>query len=224
MGGTSGIGTSFTLRHDQSVPGEPTDVERWAPGKIVLRREFLHGHLWTVIPTRVVVDTPEVLAVYLARGTPLGFPEWPLDVHEHPWNVAGHTHWSGHGKLMLHRPGDPYSVDLYWTGDDRAFSGFYVNLQEAFVRRESAFDTLDHELDLWWPVGDQWVWKDVEMLESRIADGRYSGELGERIRAAGIDAARLLDEGPHWFDTGWDAWTPPAEWQTPELPDGWDDP
>ena len=180
--------------------------------------------MWTVIPTRVVVDEPDLLAVYLASGTPLGFPPWPTEAHQHPWQVAGHTHWSGHGKLMLHRPGDPYSVDLFWTGEDRSFSGFYVNLQEPFVRHELAFDTLDHELDLWWPVGESWVWKDVEMLEQRIIEGRYSVHLGEQIRAAGAQAAALLNNGPHWFDAGWDAWTPPGDWEPPSLPRGWDRP
>lgn len=210
------------MLHHGAMSERATELARWAPGDVVLRRERLHGQLWTVIPTRVVVDEPELLAVYLAGGTTLGFPSWPMESHEHPWKAAGVTHWSGHGKLMLHRPGDPYSVDLFWTGPDRVFSGFYVNLQQPYRRSELAFDTLDHELDLWWPAGEAWVWKDVELLQERVAEGRYSPELGEQITAAGADAARMLDNGPHWFDTGWDTWTPPVEWEPPDLPDGWD--
>jgi hypothetical protein len=212
------------LSPEAARPRHDGAVQQWQPGQVVLRREWLHGHLWTVIPLRVVSDEPGLLAVYLAEGTPFGFPDWPLEDHVHPWKLAGHTHWHGHGKLMLHRPGDPYSVDLFWEGPGRSFSGFYFNLQAPFVRHDTGFDTLDHELDLWWPVGKDWVVKDEELFEQRIAEGRYSAEVGDEVRAAGEDLRRLLDDGPHWWNTGWDRWAPPADWTAPQLPDGWQHP
>lgn len=61
---------------------------------------------------------------------------------------------------MLHRPGDAYSVDLFWNGPHREFSGWYINLQDPIRRHERGFDTLDHELDYWLPSRGSWTVKD----------------------------------------------------------------
>ena len=194
----------------------------WEPGDVVLRRELLHGHPWIVLPVRVVHDEPDLLATYLAGGTPFGFPEWPLADHRHPWQIAGHEAWSGHGKLMLHRPGDAYSVDLFWDGQERSFSGWYFNLQAPLRRHSRGFDTLDHELDYWWPAGSSWQVKDAELFEQRIVEGRYDEELAATVRTTAAQLEALLDHGPYWWATGWDHWQPPAEWAAPGLPEGWD--
>ena len=91
-------------------------TRHWAVGTPVVRLEVLHGHTWCAFSTRVVHDTDDLLAVFLSPGSRLAFPAWPFDRWEHPWLTAGHTAWHGHGKLMLQRPGDAYSVDLFWHG------------------------------------------------------------------------------------------------------------
>lgn len=75
-------------------------------------------------------DEPDLLAVYLAAGSELASADWPFEHWRHPWQTAGHQRWSGHGKLMLHRPRDACSDDLFWTGPDRTFTGWYLNLQD----------------------------------------------------------------------------------------------
>lgn len=199
-----------------------TGSPRWSPGEVVVRREVLHGHVWCGFAVRVVEDSDDLLAVHLPEGSTLAFPAWPFDRWEHPWRTAGHTHWSGHGKLMLHRPQDAYSVDLFWDGPDRSFSGWYLNLQDPFRRHAHGFDTLDHELDYWIPAGGAWAAKDEELFEQRVAEGRYCEEQAVAIRSAGDDIVAMLQSGTRWWDESWARWSPPPEWRALDLPVGWD--
>lgn len=194
----------------------------WTFGDVVVRREWLHGQLWVGFATYVVEDSDDLMAVYLAEGSELAFPDWPFDQWVHPWFEAGHRAWHGHGKLMLHRPGDAYSVDLFWTGSHRTFAGWYVNLQEPFSRYGHGFDTLDHELDYWMTPDGSWTVKDDELFEQRIAERRYSTEQAASIRATGAQVAEMLSSRSHWWNESWAEWRPPPHWTSLDLPLGWE--
>ncbi|MGH3478431.1 MAG: DUF402 domain-containing protein [Nocardioidaceae bacterium] len=196
-------------------------ISLWAPGERVVRREFLHGQPWIGFTTYVVKDAADLLAVYLPSGSELAFPDWPFDRWEHPWRTAGNRRWRGHGKLMLHRPGDAYSVDLFWRGESREFAGWYVNLQDPFRRHDRGFDTLDHELDYWVAPDGTWSEKDGELFEQRVAEGRYEAGTAEAVRRTGADVRAMLTLGTHWWDDSWRHWRPPAEWGATTLPQGW---
>ncbi|QNN52460.1 DUF402 domain-containing protein [Nocardioides mesophilus] len=184
----------------------------WRYGDVAIRREALKGHPWTAFATYVVVDTPELLVTYLAPGSTLGFPAWPLERWQHPWQVAGHEAWSGHGKLMMQRPGEAYSVDVFWRGEPREFAGWYLNLQEPLVRDATGYDTLDHELDFWLPAAGGWEVKDAELFEERVAEERYTPAQAEGIRRTGREIEAMLVAGDTWWDRGWAEWSPPPEW------------
>jgi len=190
------------------------------PGATVLRREVLHGRPWVVTPSRVVVDEPGLLVVFLVPGTRFGYPP-------HPWphekQLAGNATWRGHGKLQLHRPDDGYSVDLYWEGPERRFNGWYLNLQDPYRRTELGFDTLDHELDYWAPADGPWSERDREDFERQVVEGKYSPELAERIRRQGKEIEAMLTDGTTWWDPAWASWEPDPDWPVPVLPDGWED-
>ncbi|WP_199442436.1 DUF402 domain-containing protein [Umezawaea beigongshangensis] len=193
----------------------------FSPGDVVLRREVLHGEPWAVLPTRVIVDEPGLLAVFVVPDTPLGLPDhhWP-----HGWRRSGATRWRGHGKLLLHRPDDAYSVDLYWRGEDRTFHGWYLNLQDPYRRTPLGFDTLDHELDYWIPAdGSPWEDRDREEFEEQVLLGKYSPELAERVRRQGEDIEKMIVSGSTWWDPAWADWAPDPAWEVPALPDGWED-
>ena len=193
----------------------------WDVGTPVVRREVLHGHPWVAFNTRVVRDDADLLAVYLAPGSELAFADWPFDRWEHPWQTQGFSVWRGHGKLMLHRPGDAYSVDLFWNGPARTFSGWYLNLQDPVRRYDGGFDTLDHELDYWIPAGGTWQVKDAELFEQRVAEERYTAEQADAIRSTGAAIEQMLTAGDHWWDESWADWTPPADWDALDVPAGW---
>jgi hypothetical protein len=192
----------------------------WRPGEVIVRRELWRGRPSSGIAALVVRDEPGFLAVYVPEGAPMRFPEggWPGGLH--PWH--GHSRWRGHGVLMLHRPDDAYAVWVFWHGADRAFSRWYLNLQAPLRRTSIGFDTLDHELDLWSPDGDRWLWKDDELLSQRVQEGRFTASEAAAIRAeARRLEAELGRDGP-WWDLGWGRWTPDPSWPWPALPPGWE--
>ena len=195
---------------------------RFAPGDVVVRREILLGEVWFAFPTICVEDFADLLALYIPSGTRFGFPTaGAFPAGRHPW-LGHHESWHGHGKLMLHRPGEAHSIDVFWSGPQRLFAGWYFNLQDPFRRTPWGIDTLDHELDLWWAAGSEcYAWKDVEEFEQRVVEGRYPG-MAEPIRAEGRRIASLLDAGQRWWDEAWATWQPDPAWLPPDLPDGWD--
>ncbi|HEV7908332.1 MAG TPA: DUF402 domain-containing protein [Pseudonocardiaceae bacterium] len=192
----------------------------FSPGDVALRREVLHEKPWSVTPTRVVLDEPGLLVVFVVPGTRFGFPEhhWP-----HGWQSRGSTYWRGHGKLQMHRPDDAYSVDLYWHGDERRFGGWYLNLQDPYRRTDLGFDTLDHELDYWVPADGDWEERDREDFEAQVAQGKYSPDLAEAIRWQGEEIEAMLRSGTTWWDPAWANWRPDPDWPVPVLPEGWED-
>ncbi|MFC6092063.1 DUF402 domain-containing protein [Saccharothrix lopnurensis] len=189
------------------------------PGDVALRREVLHGKPWSVTPTRVVLDGPGLLVVFTPPGAVFGFPPHH---RAHHWQARGRTHWRGVGKLQLHRPGDAYSVDLYWGGDGR-FKGWYLNLQDPFRRTALGFDTLDHALDYWAPVDGDWEELDRDEFEEQVAEGKYTAGQAGAIRATGEEVAAMLTAGTTWWDPAWAAWRPDPDWPVPALPAGWAD-
>jgi hypothetical protein len=187
----------------------------WSSGESIVRREVLNdGRCWTSMPVIVVRDEPELLATYIPRGAPFEFPEgdWPTPTGRHPWH--GRTCWQGHGALMLQRPGEAHAIWAFWEGDDREFAGWYVNLQEPFRRTADGYDTQDLELDIWIPAEGDWEWKDADVLDERIDEGRYTPEQVEATWAEGRRVAADLDAGLRWWDPWWALWEPEPEWDT----------
>jgi hypothetical protein len=186
----------------------------WSEGDVIVRREVLNdGRCWLHLPVVVVRDEPGLLATYIFEGAPFTFPDgdWPIAGGRHPW--AGRERWTGHGCLMLQRPGEAHAVWLFWHGPERAFHGWYVNLQEPFRRTLDGYDTQDLELDIWVPREGGWVLKDDELLDLRVREGRFTQD---QARAARREAARVtaaLDAGRRWWDDGWADWRPPVAWR-----------
>jgi hypothetical protein len=132
---------------------------RWELGDVVVRRDVWRGRPWVGVAAIVIQDGPRLLAVYVPEGAEIGVEagaEFPI---VHPWHGLGN--WQGHGIVVLHRPGDAYSVWVFWDGEDRRFSAWYLNLEEPFVRTALGIDTRDHELDLWSDDGRTWHFKDA---------------------------------------------------------------
>jgi hypothetical protein len=188
---------------------------RWKPDEVVVWRETWRGRTYFVVPTRVVEDSDGELVLYTAEGTPYHFPpgSWPFE-GAHPW--SDRDAWLGHGVLVVHRPGKAHTIWHFWEGAERRFAGWYVNMQEPLVRDGNAFDTNDHELDLWIEPDGSWQWKDEDKMEDWVRQGRFTPEEVEAIRAEG---ERVLAAWP--FPTGWEDWTPDPSWSVPELPADW---
>lgn len=188
---------------------------RWQPGDEVLWRETWRGRTYFAMPVRVVEDDEQTVVVYLAEGTRFGFPRggWPWG-DRHPWAEPGV--WAGHGVLISHPLGRAHTIWHFWEGPERRFAGWYVNLQAAFVRGGDAFDTYDHELDLWIEPDGSWQWKDEDKMDDWVRQDRFTTKEVAEIRAEG---ERVLAEWP--FPTGWEEWRPDPTWPVPRLPADW---
>lgn len=179
-------------------------------GETILRREVWRGHAYMHMPVRVVEDSGETLAVYLAPGTPFTFVDgnWPWD-GTHPW--LGRR-WEGHGVLQLMRAGDPAAIWVFWEGSQRRHAAWYVNLQEPFRRVDGGVDTFDLELDYVVAPDGSWRRKDDEKLDAWVARGRWTAAEVAEIRAVGARVERELAAGRRWWDGRWAEWAPPPGW------------
>jgi hypothetical protein len=195
------------------------NLATWHPGQVIVRREVLNdGRVWQEVPVIVVDDTPELLATYIAEGAPLRFPsgKWPTADGLHPWH--GKRRWHGHGVLMLQRPSDAHAIWVFWSGAKRDFRGWYINLQQPFRRTAIGYDTQDLELDIWVPVDGPWEFKDDEVLEQLVLEGRYTPE---QVAATRAEAERIADElnaRRRWWSDEWAEWRPDPDWPTPDFP------
>jgi len=210
-------------------------VDRWEPGQLIVRREVLglapgfhpmprpswYGQPWEAVPVYVVEDTDEQLVTYLPEAAEIGFVDgdWPTPDGRHPW--YGKERWEGHGCLMVQRPGDHHAVWHFWTGDDRSFSCWYINLQADFRRTHFGYDTQDFELDFIVSPDGSYVVKDEEVLDDRVSEGRFTPLLIDWVRDLGAQVVEELDAGRHWWDASWSGWEPPPEWRDLRLPGGW---
>ena len=192
----------------------------WQPGDVIVYREVWRGVPWCACPVVVVEDTPELLVTYLPEEAPFAFPP-SADGRLHPW--LGKRSWAGHGVLMLRRPGEAYSVWHFWEGKERRFAGWYVNLEEPFCRTLAGLDTQDLELDIWIPVDGEWRFKDAELLDERVRDGRYTVEQVEAIRRVGADIGAMLDRGERRWDARWAEFAPDPGWRAPSFPESWEE-
>ncbi|MFF8943564.1 hypothetical protein ACF1A5_15115 [Streptomyces sp. NPDC014864] len=113
---------------------------RFTPGQVIARREMLDGREWLLYPVRVVADEGDLLAVYLAEGTPLTFGTGEFRWGPHPWSELD-PFWQSDGVLQIQRSAAAYAVWPRWKGN--TFDGWYVNFQQPMRRTEHGFDTLD---------------------------------------------------------------------------------
>lgn len=207
----------------------------WRRGDVVVRREVLGlwpvptpdtpaawwGRPWMGLPVRVVEHTDEQLVTYVATGAPFGFAHgpWPTPDGRHPWHER--AAWAGHECLMIQRPGDDHAVWHFWTGEERTFACWYINLQTAFVRTAIGFDTMDLELDLVVLPDGSWAFKDIDVLPARVAEGRLTQTVVDHVLRLGDQLGADLDAGRWWWDTSWAEWRPDPTDAVPALAVDW---
>ncbi|MGW2178846.1 cytidylyl-2-hydroxypropylphosphonate hydrolase [Streptomyces sp. NPDC001732] len=218
------------------------ETEHWAPGDHVLWRYRRNGpppepgqedapapfHICR--PVTVVQDTDELLAVWVAPGTECVKPVLAngADVHAEPLatrytapRTTARTSWLGNGVLKLARPGEPWSVWLFWEPVWR-FRSWYVNLEAPHTRWEGGVDSEDHFLDISVYPDHSWVWRDEDEFDMAQRAGLMSPRAAQKVRAAGLAAVETIRQWGAPFRDGWEDWRPDPRWQVPVLPDDWD--
>ncbi|MEW1545048.1 cytidylyl-2-hydroxypropylphosphonate hydrolase [Streptomyces tsukubensis] len=213
-------------------------ARRWRAGEHILWRYRDHGGpgrppgdpgFAICRPVTVVRDTPELLAVWLAPGTECVRPaladgsplhEQPLATRYTAPRTAVRDQWHGAGVLKLARPGEPWSVWLFWD-EDWEFRSWYVNLEQPHTRWSAGIDSQDHFLDISVFPDRSWLWRD----EDEFAEARRAGLIGAaeatRIRQAGRAAVTAIRAWDAPFRDGWEHWRPDPAWPVPALPVDW---
>ncbi|MBK3585799.1 DUF402 domain-containing protein, partial [Streptomyces sp. MBT57] len=178
------------------------ECARWAPGDQILWRYRDNGRahraqggppVHICRPVTVVQDTAELLAVWMAPGTECVRPVLAdgTQVHAEPLatrytapRTTARSTWFGAGVLKLARPGDPWSVWLFW---DRGwlFRNWYVNLEEPHTRWSGGVDSEDHFLDISVHPDRSWKWLDEDEFAQAQHVGLMDPATAARVREAG---------------------------------------
>ncbi|WP_415947865.1 DUF402 domain-containing protein [Streptomyces sp. KLOTTS4A1] len=220
------------MNEDGIAADEAGQVERWAPGSHILWRYRENGgaRIHICRPVTVVRDTAELLAVWMAPGTECVRPVLAdgTPVHHEPLatrytkpRTVVRDRWHGTGVLKLARPGEPWSVWLFWEQGWR-FKNFYVNLEQPLARWEGGVDSEDHFLDISVHPDRSWHWRD----EDEFAEAQRVGLMGARqaraVRESGLAAVEVVRAWGPPFADGWPRWRPEPGWRRPVLPEDWD--
>ncbi|MFD9813008.1 DUF402 domain-containing protein [Streptomyces sp. NPDC059080] len=206
---------------------------RWAPGTHILWRyrdnaDAARFHICR--PVTVVRDTEDLLAVWMAPGTACVKPVMAdgTAVHREPLATRytkprriSYDRWFGTGVLKLARPGEPWSVWLFWEREWR-FKNWYVNLEEPRARWADGIDSQDHFLDLCVYPDRSWEWRDEDEFDQAQRDGLMPSGQAARVRAAGRAAVERIAAWGAPFRDGWEEWRPDPAWELPSLPQDWD--
>ena len=183
----------------------------------------------TVLPQIVVRDDPRAIVTYLPAGSVTkrragqrgggprgrGMLRWDGGYEDKAW--------TGTNVLMIHRPGEWFSVWNAWDAASGALAWRYINLEEPWRRIRLGFDSRDADLDLWAkPGSNEWNWKDEDELAWAVEMGRWSQAQADHVRRQGeraVDAVRRL-EPP--FDEDWSSWCADPAWTVATMPSGWE--
>jgi len=202
----------------------------WAPGTAVLWRSVKDGVVDVAQLCRVVRDEEDLVALYLCPGTQgrrrkghRGGSGRQM-VSEDGTGMYEDYVWHTHRALFLYRPGDAYSVGLFWRDVDGEFRYWYVNLEAPWRRAPVGFDTLDHALDLVVaPDLSSWQWKDEDEFASWQEVGIISPPEAEAIRAEAERAIMAIECRAAPYRDGWERWVPDPSWAPlTEMPANWD--
>ncbi|MER6156190.1 DUF402 domain-containing protein [Streptomyces sp. NPDC001868] len=204
----------------------------WEPGSQILWRYRENGgeHFHIARPVTVVRDDEDLLAVWMAPGTECVRPvladgtslnSEPLTSRYKKPRSVRLGRWSGAGVLKLARPGEPWSVWLFWEQGWR-FKNWYVNLETPLARWDGGVDSEDHFLDICVYPDRTWTWLDEDEFAQAQQDGLMDAHAAERVREAGRAAVEVIGAWGPPFSEGWQHWRPNPAWGVPSLPDDWD--
>jgi hypothetical protein len=198
----------------------------WNWGARIVLREHWNRKVWTVRPVTVVVDTPDVIALYMMPGTIYKRPQatdgTPLP-HFLPdeW-VLVDTQWYGGGALYLSPPGQWYVIMGLFGDDNQRIERWYVNLQTPYHRTRLGFDYLDQELDI--VINRElttWSWKDEEKFIDAQRRRRIPVEQAAHVRRVGESIVQQLKARSMKLLEPWRHWRPPQQWAIPPIPRDW---
>ena len=182
---------------------------------------------------RVLADTPEGVALWIAPGSPQiesvladGRPlrAVPLpDRFDRP-RIRRETTWRGPGIVQFAPAVGEYSVSWFFT-EAGGFAGWYVNLESQPIRHALGIDSIDRALDVWITPDRVPHWKDEDefaFLTGR--PGRWTTTEAATIRATATTLIARAAAAEFPFDGRWTDFRPDPAWPLLALPSTWDAP
>jgi predicted RNA-binding protein associated with RNAse of E/G family len=215
----------------------PTPSRRSGGPPYFLRGRLLDWHYrrpgWrpgdpeTVAPVTVVRDDEDGLVGWLPVGTPYLIPRLAdgrdlraagsATMFTAP-RVQAEAVWHSRHTLRIAPTGRAWSVWMWFGGDDRAFDGYYVNLEAPHTRDETGVYTSDHVLDVEVGTDRRHRRKDVDELAEAVRQGRYTAEEAARIEADAAEVEAVVEAWGSPFCDGWETFRPDPSWPVPEQP------
>jgi len=143
---------------------------------------------------RVLADEHDVVAVVQPTGAEIsrragrrvGPPGRPLPSLGWDGSRAAGV-WDRPPAVRLHPVGRSYSVIRTWLQAEERFHGWYVNLEQPWVRTEVGFDSRDDVLDV--TVTDdlrECTLKDEDQLDFEVDLGTLTQDEAQSIRATAV--------------------------------------
>ncbi|MGQ0434517.1 MAG: DUF402 domain-containing protein [Microthrixaceae bacterium] len=223
-----------TLRAALSRPMQTWSVHRDTPfdvGSQIVWRSRPGGDVGYVFGCRVLLDEPEVAAVVQTTGSPImrriaqrGGPRGRSFVPGTWDGSRREVAWDQPPCVRLHPIGRSYSVIRTWNAADERFHGWYVNLEQPWIRTTVGFDSRDDVLDVTTSSDlSQWHLKDADELDFAVKVGLFTTADARAIHATAESTAEDIVHRRWPFDDAtWDRVLPPELLAPSSLPDGWD--
>jgi hypothetical protein len=196
--------------------------------QLLLRYFYEDGSHQAALPVRVVEDSGDRLALWLADGTEIMY--WSTRDGRDPRNVplperfttalaTAPRHWTGGGVLRVMLPATPFQVLHFWD-EGGNLSHWYLNFEARMNRRGSRVDTVDWHLDLVIDADGSGLWKDEDEAIAAVNAGRLDQNRLAEARAHG---AAILDDFAAVIDCigDWRGYRPHEEWSALGLPIDW---
>ncbi len=195
--------------------------EIWTSGTVILVRNIWRDRVWEAVPVTVVQDDPARLVYYLPAGTPLRVTK--IDHDTGCLDGPSASTWRGTDVLVICGIQDAYVIWAMWDATSKAFSCWYVNLQDKLRRVSDGIVTWDRSLDIQVTPDLKWNWKDEDHF-ARIQELQWiSMSEAAFIRAEGERVIERIEQRQPPFSESWPEWTPDPNWAIPDMPDNWDE-
>ncbi|MFT5378566.1 MAG: hypothetical protein ACI906_005412 [Candidatus Latescibacterota bacterium] len=177
-------------------------------------------------PVTLIEDSAAQLVFWLPLHTPTMKPELLNPTADGPrrWDLGWHlveSVWRTEVLLVI-KPDQRRATFVRWT-KERAFYGWYINMQSELRRTYLGFDMLDYQLDILVDPDRSWRWKDKDELELAIDLGRMTPAQGEAVEREAQRAIAELENNEGPCADGWENWQPSSDLERPQLAAGWDD-
>jgi hypothetical protein len=199
----------------RGVRGEAAPGALWSRGDLIALRDVWFDAVWRAIASIAIEDDGITSVFWIPPGSPASYPAddagREIRIPQREFTRAmRHTPWAC---VVFCDSREPWTL-WHFQASDGSFDRWYVNFEHYLGRTATAYDSIDHKLDLIARPDGSLEWKDEDELEATDRLGLVDAKA---VRA---EAQQVLAKPP--WPTGWEDFKPDPGWGVAELPEGWD--